>query len=279
MKKLKKETITQIFKTLFIVLIMGAIILGAYLLLRAFGLNDEAQLKHYFTQSPVGWLIYVILQIFQVLFIPVNTSIFTIPAIAIFGAKQAFFISWIGCTLGSIIMFLIARYGGRKLLEWVVGKGKTEKYTKALGKGKFLLIPFLLIPIFPDDIMSAAAGLSTIPLWYFVVVIVITRAIDTFCTCFIGAVAIQSTLGIILLCLFIVFMIILATLLTKHQEKIENFIIEKFTKKKKGDKMKNLTVKQLKEMWFNLYTKKGHVQIENSSLIPQNDGSVLFTTA
>lgn len=43
--------------------------------------------------------------------------------------------------------------------------------------------------------------------------------------------------------------------------------------------MKHLTVEQLKQMWIKFYTEKGHVQIENASLIPQNDGSVLFTTA
>lgn len=43
--------------------------------------------------------------------------------------------------------------------------------------------------------------------------------------------------------------------------------------------MKHLTVEQLKQMWIQFYTDKGHAQIENSSLLPQNDGSVLFTTA
>lgn len=43
--------------------------------------------------------------------------------------------------------------------------------------------------------------------------------------------------------------------------------------------MKQLTVKNLKKMWIEFYQNKGHKQIEDSSLIPENDGSVLFTTA
>lgn len=43
--------------------------------------------------------------------------------------------------------------------------------------------------------------------------------------------------------------------------------------------MKHLTVEKLKQMWLEFYKSKGHKQIENASLIPQNDGSVLFTTA
>lgn len=43
--------------------------------------------------------------------------------------------------------------------------------------------------------------------------------------------------------------------------------------------MKNFTVKQLKSMWKDFFNKHNHKQIEGSSLVPENDSSVLFTTA
>lgn len=43
--------------------------------------------------------------------------------------------------------------------------------------------------------------------------------------------------------------------------------------------MKKLTAKQLREMWINFYKEKGHVLIDGASLVPENDPSVLFTTA
>src|SRR5574344_1919323 len=43
--------------------------------------------------------------------------------------------------------------------------------------------------------------------------------------------------------------------------------------------MKNFTVKQLKNMWIDFFKAHNHIQIEGSSLVPENDGSVLFTTA
>lgn len=43
--------------------------------------------------------------------------------------------------------------------------------------------------------------------------------------------------------------------------------------------MKNFTVKQLKKMWIDFFTSHNHSQIQGSSLVPENDGSVLFTTA
>ncbi len=43
--------------------------------------------------------------------------------------------------------------------------------------------------------------------------------------------------------------------------------------------MKNFTVKELKKMWIDFFKSHNHSQIQDSSLVPENDGSVLFTTA
>ena len=43
--------------------------------------------------------------------------------------------------------------------------------------------------------------------------------------------------------------------------------------------MKNFTVKQLKKLWIDFFTSHNHSQIQGSSLVPENDASVLFTTA
>ena len=43
--------------------------------------------------------------------------------------------------------------------------------------------------------------------------------------------------------------------------------------------MKEITTKQMKDLFIQFYTKKGHAQIASSSVVPENDASVLFTTA
>lgn len=43
--------------------------------------------------------------------------------------------------------------------------------------------------------------------------------------------------------------------------------------------MKNINAKQLREMWLNFFKEKGHSIIPSASLIPENDPTVLFTTA
>jgi len=43
--------------------------------------------------------------------------------------------------------------------------------------------------------------------------------------------------------------------------------------------MKKLTAKELRNMWIDFYKEKGHAFIPSASLVPENDPSVLFTTA
>ena len=43
--------------------------------------------------------------------------------------------------------------------------------------------------------------------------------------------------------------------------------------------MRKITYRELRQMWFNFYQDHGHKVIPSSSLLPENDGSVLFTTA
>ena len=42
---------------------------------------------------------------------------------------------------------------------------------------------------------------------------------------------------------------------------------------------KNITAKELRKMWFDFFSKRGHAIIGSASLIPENDPTVLFTTA
>ena len=43
--------------------------------------------------------------------------------------------------------------------------------------------------------------------------------------------------------------------------------------------MKNITAKELRQMWFDFWRANGHAIISSASLIPENDPTVLFTTA
>ena len=43
--------------------------------------------------------------------------------------------------------------------------------------------------------------------------------------------------------------------------------------------MKQMTAKELKQAYIDFFVEKGHAHIKGASLIPENDPTVLFTTA
>ncbi|MFA7160758.1 MAG: alanine--tRNA ligase-related protein, partial [Kiritimatiellia bacterium] len=43
--------------------------------------------------------------------------------------------------------------------------------------------------------------------------------------------------------------------------------------------MRALTAQELRNLYFDFFKKRGHALVSGSSLIPQNDPTVLFTTA
>lgn len=48
------------------------------------------------------------------------------------------------------------------------GKRKTEKYSRIINEnGKFLFVMMLLLPFFPDDVISLLAGASNMSLPFF----------------------------------------------------------------------------------------------------------------
>lgn len=226
----------KIWKILLILLIIGAVGTGAYFLMQALGLDNLEGLRQVIDNSFWGVFVFSLILIAQVIFLPAGTLAFTASAVVLFESPiKAWLICWFSLAIGSWIMFWLGRLFGTKILKWIVGSEKAEKYATYLGKAKYVLPLILLVPIFPDDIVCLGAGLSNVNPIYFMVVVFLTRGIDNFCTVFIGATMLKSTIGIILLGIFIIAMIIAAYFLTKHQDKIENFFLEKFTRKKKQD--------------------------------------------
>ena len=235
MKNKEKKNILKSFLFIAFYLLLMIVM---WLILKYFKLDDINTLRELCSNGFAGQLIFILLQILQVIFLPINSIIFTVPAILIFGPLEAFLISYVGIVIGSIIMFFIGRCGGLKILNLLVGKDKAMHYAKTIGKGKFLLPIFMLIAVFPDDILCVSAGLSNIKFSYFLCVILVTRAIDLIFTCFVGTIAIKSSLGIILLAIFLIVAIIFAIILTKKQEKIEKWFVQALSKNKNMTKPK-----------------------------------------
>ena len=116
-------------------------------------------------------LIFILLYIVQA-FIPfIPTLILTMFGGYVFGVLWGTVYSLIGMTIGSIIIFIIARKLGRSFFRKIISKKELEHFDvffKKRGDVSIFLARSILI-LFPPDVVSIAAGLTQIKFKHYVI--------------------------------------------------------------------------------------------------------------
>lgn len=104
------------------------------------------------------------------------------------GMLLSFALISISVVLTSSLMFLIGKIGGKKIVEWIMGKEEAEK-SKHLLKiaGKAGLPMMYLLPGFPDDTLALVAGTCDISFLYNFVCTLLFRLIGVFTITFLGS--------------------------------------------------------------------------------------------
>ena len=195
-----------------------------------------------------GWFGYVIYVIIQVVittlltFVPATTFTFTLLSVQIFGTIQGMIISVIACWISSMIMFIVGKYGGTKLVDWLVGKEDREKAQKMVDGRATVLVPITLAcPFFPDDAICMIAGITNMNFWYFSISALFTRSIGICSTALLGNDTtieyIKNALGnnIVLWVLAINIILIDVWAIWKLSSKIQGIVDKKRAKKEKKD--------------------------------------------
>ena len=183
-----------------------------------------------------AWIIFFLIQIAQVVILPIPSQITTIAGVLIFGPFITFLISSVAIVVGSILCFLFGRIFGVKIAYKIASNQTVDKYRKILTqKGKILLPVMFLFPAFPDDLLCFIAGTTQIKFGYFIIITIITRLIGIACICWFGSGELIpfNGWGIPVWIILIVLIIVVLFLLFKYQQQIENFLISKFTKQKR----------------------------------------------
>jgi uncharacterized membrane protein YdjX (TVP38/TMEM64 family) len=159
MIRLDKQSIYQLL------LIAVLLAVGTYVLY-AFGLVDLLTSKQRlldFIRDHRGSaaLLFIGLQIVQVLAAPIPGEVTGFVGGMFFGAFWGIIYSTIGLTLGSWAAFLLARLLGRHLIEIFVSPETIRRYDYVMKhKGLVLVFLMFLIPGFPKDILCYILGLG-----------------------------------------------------------------------------------------------------------------------
>lgn len=110
-------------------------------------------------------LMFILLQIIQVVVSVIPGNVAMLAGGIVFGAWPGFVYSSIGSLTGSLIAFFLARRFGQALVVRFIGEKHFAKYNQmATGKFSISLLILFLLPFFPNDILCFLLGLSTMSL-------------------------------------------------------------------------------------------------------------------
>lgn len=111
-----------------------------------------------------GYLIFSLFNIFQIIFAPVPGHVVTVSSGILFGFVRGTLVTWLSVVIGGSIVMIIARYFGRKMLDFLLEEKAKKFEADVTRKG----IPFiLLLSIFPNplgDGLFYLAGITDVPL-------------------------------------------------------------------------------------------------------------------
>ena len=131
------------------------------------------------TVQSYGWagpLVFIGVQIAQVIAAPVPGEATGFIGGYLFGTLQGFFYSSIGLGLGSLLNFGIGRFLGERFVRRLIPEEKFKRIDRLVNRqGVIAILLMFVIPGFPKDYLSLALGLTTLPLKVFAILACIGR--------------------------------------------------------------------------------------------------------
>lgn len=113
-------------------------------------------------------LVSFLLMILQSIIAPIPAFLITLSNAAIFGWAWGALLSWSSAMVGAALCFLIARILGRNVVEKLTSKKALETTDTFFERyGKHTIIVCRLLPFISFDLISYAAGLTSIRFWSF----------------------------------------------------------------------------------------------------------------
>lgn len=140
--------------------------------------NDKNIMINYIRRlGLIAPIIFILLQITQVLIPIIPGGISAIVGVLVFGPILGFIYNYIGLIIGSIISYYLAKRYGINLIRKIFKESTINKY---LNKDKFtkLFLIAIILPYFPDDLLCYIAGINNIKFKNFIIIILLGRPIS-----------------------------------------------------------------------------------------------------
>ncbi len=113
-------------------------------------------------------IISFLLMVFQSVIAPLPAFVITFANAGLFGWWKGAVLSWSSAMVGAVLCFYIARFYGRSVVEKLTSKYALESVDVFFDKyGKYAILVARLLPFVSFDIVSYAAGLTSMSFWSF----------------------------------------------------------------------------------------------------------------
>lgn len=233
-----------IFKTVFILVVCVFIVAVVFMLTSVLGRlaevpsdGEKIEKMVAMIRSAGAWsmAVYILIQILQVVILPIPAVVCYVPGSRIWGAFLATVLASVGVVVGSLIDYFIGKLFGKRVVEWIAGKETTEKYTSYIGnRGKFVFVLMQILPFFPDDILCMIAGLTGMNFIFFLATMIVVRPFIIAAYCYLGSGSVIpfSGWGIAVWAVVFAVCIVLAVLSFKYQDKFERWLVSIFRRGK-----------------------------------------------
>lgn len=113
-------------------------------------------------------IVSFLLMILQSVMAPLPAFIITFANAGLFGWVKGAMLSWSSAMAGAMLCFFIAKFYGREAVEKLTSKFALESIDNFFAKyGKYAILIARLLPFISFDIVSYAAGLTSMSFWSF----------------------------------------------------------------------------------------------------------------
>ena len=192
--------------------------------------TDREQIKNFINSYDAGApVVFIIIQVLQVLFAPVPGEATGFIGGFLFGTIKGFLLSSIGLSIGSFLNFIVGRFLGERYIRKLIPDHYLNKFDTFLKRqGVIVIFILFLFPGFPKDYLCLFLGLSTLSLKVFMILATIGRMPATFVLSLQGSYLFEQNYLIfgIVFCLCI----ILSLLAYRYKESLYKWL-EKFNNK------------------------------------------------
>ena len=164
--------VTTILGTLFLIGLIFYFLSQGYF-------TDSTKLQVLLNQTGIfAPLLFILLQIFQVIIPIIPGGASSALGIVAFGPIWGFVYNYAGLVIGSILAFLLVKRYGKTFILKVCDQKTYDKYIGWLDKGKKFdrfFAAAIFFPCAPDDILCMIAGLTSMTLKKFSMIIILGK--------------------------------------------------------------------------------------------------------